>query len=136
MTQLTGHAIVRVEREQTTEEQVAFVVEPDVEAAGSTVRGAEIGLAVPAPGPEGLEAWSSALERDVESILTGRPGSRSREGMALRLVSLGVDLDADAITQIEWHISFQPPLSELFPDGAPADRKSTETSFRQVKRST
>jgi hypothetical protein len=134
---MVGRATVRLEREQTTEKQVAFLIESSVEAAGSVVTGAEIGLAVSTPGSDGFQAWVDELLRDVRSILSGGPGRRSREGLSLRLRTLGLESDPDELARIEWQINFIPELSvlsEIVPGRREGVDASSEIRFRQVER--
>jgi hypothetical protein len=107
---VTADATVRLEPDQTTDEQLAFLIEPRINADGHTVLGPPIGLAMPRPPKH--ERARTAVEREIKSVLEGRASGRCRESMAAELRSLGVQFNAGQLATAQWRVTFESPITD------------------------
>lgn len=101
-------ARIAIDQSQTTDQQVAFLIEPELRVGGETECGPAIGLAIARSNfreREGLRP-RELVEREIRSILCGRPGGRARRVLAAALHAHGIDLDAEGVAELPWALEF------------------------------
>jgi hypothetical protein len=109
---VSGEATVRLQLDQTTAHQLAFLIEPRVIADEHAVSGPAIGLAMPRPSASCARDARTQLEAEIQRILRSRPSSRCRETICAHLRTLGIESDASELAVIPWQVTFDPEITE------------------------